>query len=175
MKERERWFKGTRTADYYQQTLDEAREKARTAEVIHPEDMPWEKSRQGKIKHVINERMENVQTVIDLYMQELPPGACSGKHRHMAEEVLFVLEGKGYDLHWDVDFELKDKYVWKPQAEPKKYEWEAGDLILVPVNTIHQHFNSDSDKPARLISATNCLYRRLGFNDLEQLEDAPEE
>jgi quercetin dioxygenase-like cupin family protein len=116
--------------------------------------------------------MENVETVIDLYMQELPPGGRSGKHRHMAEECLFILEGKGYDLHWDVEAELKDKYYWRVSSEPKKFEWEAGDLVIIPVNTVHQHFNADPEKPARFISAVNNLYRRLGYADLEQLEEA---
>ena len=56
----------------------------------------------------------------------------------------------------------------------KRYEWEAGDVIYIPPNTIHQHFNGDAAKPARLISAINRIYRHSGLNDLEQLEDAPE-
>jgi hypothetical protein len=44
----------------------------------------------------------------------------------------------------------------------------------VPPNTIHQHFNADPERPARLISAINRIYKQCGLNDLEQLEDAPE-
>ena len=53
-------------------------------------------------------------------------------------------------------------------------EWEAGDVIYIPPNTIHQHFNADPQRPARLISAINRIYKYCGLNDLEQLEDAPE-
>jgi uncharacterized RmlC-like cupin family protein len=56
----------------------------------------------------------------------------------------------------------------------KRYEWEAGDVIYIPPNTIHQHFNASKDKPVRLISAINRIYKYCGLNDLEQLEDAPE-
>src|SRR5947207_7074549 len=56
----------------------------------------------------------------------------------------------------------------------KRYEWEVGDVIYIPPNTIHQHFNADPRRPARLISATNRIYKYCGLNDLEQLEDAPE-
>jgi hypothetical protein len=56
----------------------------------------------------------------------------------------------------------------------KRYEWEAGDVIYIPPNTASQHFNSDPDKPARLISAVNRIFKAAGLNDLEQLEDAPE-
>jgi len=47
-------------------------------------------------------------------------------------------------------------------------------VIYIPPNTIHQHFNASGDKPVRLISAINRIYKYCGLNDLEQLEDAPE-
>ena len=83
-----------------------------------------------------------------------------------------MLEGRGYDLHQDCDVEITDTYHWKPQDEVKRYEWEAGDVIYIPPNTIHQHFNADPDRPVRLISAINRVYRFCGLNDLEQIEDA---
>ncbi len=107
-------------------------------------------------------------------MQIIPPGSRSGKHRHLAEECLYVVEGRGYDLHQDCDVEITDTYHWKPQAEVKRYEWEAGDVIYIPPNTIHQHFNASAEEPVRLISAINRIYKYCGLNDLEQVEDAPE-
>jgi gentisate 1,2-dioxygenase len=118
----------------------------------------------------MNTRMETV----DGYMQIIPPGSRSGKHRHLAEECLYVLEGRGYDLHQDCDVEITDTYHWKPQDEIKRFEWEAGDVIYIPPKTIHQHFNADPDRPVRLISAINRIYKNSGLNDLEQIEDAPE-
>jgi hypothetical protein len=47
-------------------------------------------------------------------------------------------------------------------------------VIYVPPNTIHQHVNADPDRPVRLISITNRIFKQTGLNDLEQLEDAPE-
>ena len=111
---------------------------------------------------------------VDAYMQIVPPGSRSGKHRHLAEECLYVVEGRGYDLHQDCDVEITDTYHWKPQAEVKRWEWEAGDVIYIPPNTIHQHFNTSTEKPVRLISAINRIYKYCGLNDLEQIEDAPE-
>ena len=139
-----------------------------------PEDMPWEMSRQGLLKHLINEGMNTRMETVDAYMLIIPPGSRSGKHRHLAEECLYVLEGRGYDLHQDCDVEITDTYHWKPQDEVKRYEWEAGDVIYIPPNTIHQHFNASAERPVRLISATNRIYKACGLNDLEQLEDAPE-
>jgi len=70
--------------------------------------------------------------------------------------------------------EITNTYHWKPQDEVKRWEWEAGDVIYIPPNTIHQHFNADPERPVRLISAINRIYKQCGLNDLEQLEDAPE-
>ena len=172
------WMSGTLSEPLYQNLLDDAVtapvRNSRRKKVVRPEDMPWEMSRQGLLKHLLNERMNTRMETVDAYMQVIPPGSRSGKHRHLAEECLYVLEGFGYDLHQDCDVEITDTYLWKPQAEIKRYEWEAGDVIYVPPSTIHQHFNGDARRPARLISCANRIYKNCGLNDLEQVEDAPE-
>ena len=172
------WKKGTENRPLYQGLLEDAARaparNAKRAKVVHPEEMPWEMARQGLLKHLMNEAMNTRMETVDAYMQIIPPGSKSGKHRHLAEECLYVLEGKGYDLHQDCDVEITDTYHWKPQDEIKRYEWEAGDVIYIPPNTIHQHFNADPDRPVRLISAINRIYNKFGLNDLEQLENAPE-
>ncbi|ATW27193.1 cupin domain-containing protein [Candidatus Formimonas warabiya] len=177
--ESEVWNKGSKTTTYYEDILKAAKERpekhAKLMKVIHPEDMPWEECCHGKIKHVINDEMDAISKAMNLYMQEIPAGSKSGKHRHMAEEVIFVLEGRGYDLHWDVDMKLTDRYEWIVAEEPKRFDWEAGDLIVIPVNTVHQHFNADPDHPARIMSAINNVYKMLDFDDLEQIEPAPEQ
>jgi len=172
------WMKGAVSGKLYQSLLDDARtapaRNAKRKKIVHPEEMPWEMSRQGLLKHILNEQMNTRMETVDAYMQIIPPGSRSGKHRHLAEECLYVLEGRGYDLHQDCDVEITDTYQWKPQGEVKRYEWEAGDVIYIPPNTIHQHFNADPDRPVRLISAINRVYKNSGLNDLEQIEDAPE-
>ncbi len=172
------WMRGAVSGKLYQNLLDDAKSaparNAKRKKIVHPEEMPWEMSRQGLLKHLLNEQMNTRMETVDAYMQIIPPGSRSGKHRHLAEECLYVLEGRGYDLHQDCDVEITDTYQWKPQAEVKRYEWEAGDVIYIPPNTIHQHFNADPERPARLVSAINRVYKNSGLNDLEQIEDAPE-
>jgi quercetin dioxygenase-like cupin family protein len=172
------WIRGSASRNLYQEQLDDVADQparnARRRKIIRPEDMPWEMSRQGLLKHLINEQMNTRMETVDAYMQIVPPGSRSGKHRHLAEECLYVLEGRGYDLHQDCDVEITDTYHWTPQAEVKRFDWEAGDVIYIPPNTIHQHFNADPERPVRLVSAINRIYKHCGLNDLEQLEDAPE-
>jgi len=172
------WLAGSAQGKHYQSLLEDAteapRRNAQRRKVVHPDEMPWEMSRQGLLKHLLNAAMNTRMETVDAYMQIIPPASRSGKHRHLAEECLYVVEGHGYDLHQDCDVEITDTYHWKPQDEVKRYEWEAGDVIYIPPNVIHQHFNASPDKPVRLVSAINRIYKSAGLNDLEQLEDAPE-
>ena len=172
------WKRGRSNQKLYQGKLEDAQSapsrNSRRKKVIHPEEMPWELSPQGLMKHLLNEGMNTRMETVDAYMLIIPPGSRSGKHRQLAEECLYVVEGRGYDLHQDCDVEITDTYHWKPQEELKRYEWEAGDVIYIPPNTIRQHFNADPERPVRLISVVNRIYKACGLNDLEQLENAPE-
>jgi quercetin dioxygenase-like cupin family protein len=172
------WKQGTASKKYYQDLLDDATAKpsrdGQRKKIVKPNDMPWEMSPQGLLKHVLNEQMDTRVETVDAYMQVIPPGSRSGKHRHLAEECLYVLEGNGYDLHQDCDVEITETYHWKPQEEIKKFTWAAGDVIYIPPNTIHQHINADPGKPARLMSVINRIFKDCGLNDLEQIENAPE-
>jgi quercetin dioxygenase-like cupin family protein len=171
-------MQGTLNEKFYQSLLTDAIEQpvrnAKRKKIIHPEDMPWEMSPQGLLKHLLNEQMNTRMETVDAYMQFIPPGSRSGKHRHLAEECLFVVEGRGYDLHQDCNAKMTDAVRWIPEDKVQRFEWEAGDTIYIPPNTIHQHFNADPKRPVRLISAINRIYKNCGLNDLEQLETAPE-
>jgi len=167
-----------KTADYYAERLQAAEKVRGTTDplktIVTPEDMPWENCRQGLVKHLVHEKMGTVENTLDIVMQIIPGGSRSGKHRHLGEEYMFILEGRGYSLHWDVEMELGEKYTWRVPQTPSKWEWETGDSVYIPPNTVHQHFNSDPDNPVRFLSAESRMIRYMGLDDLEQIEDAPE-
>ena len=174
------WLQGNQQGKYYQGLLDDAEQmparNSKRHKVVRPDDMPWEMARQGLLKHLLNESMNTRIETVDAYMQIIPPGSKSGKHRHLAEECVYVLEGRGYDLHQDCDVEITDTYHWKPQDEIKRYEWEAGDVIYIPPNTIHQHFNASSERPARaLVIKTKPMYMFMNMLFQHQVEPRPSE
>lgn len=185
--ESEEWTRGDRESDFYQGKLEESKRNPLAAhgdgplnKVVDPEEMPWEESPQGRIKHVINEEMSEGMDIpvkgTNIYVQEIPPGSRSGKHRHMSEELVFVLEGEGYDHHWDPTAIIREEYSWEYPDEPQRFDWRPEDVVYVPTNTAHQHFNASDDEPARLLCCQARVYNQLGygFNDLEQFETAPE-
>lgn len=140
--------------------------------VVLAEEMPFERSADGLIKHLVHHRMSTRECCIEAYMHFLKPGERSGKHRHMWEEILFVAEGSGHDLHWDLQFDCIDKFEWSWEPEPKKSAWERGDFIYVPPFTLHQHF-SDATEGARLIVISNRIIKEMGFDWFDQIENAP--
>ena len=140
--------------------------------VVAAEDQPFEHSPDGLIKHLVHEKMGTREQCVDAYMLFIKENSRSGKHRHMWEEVIFVAEGSGYDLHWDVKFDCIETYHWDWEKEPRKFEWQRGDFIYIPPFSIHQHFNTGKSE-ARLIVINNRIVKSMGFNWLDQIENAP--
>ncbi len=83
---------------------------------------------------------------IDAHVSEIVPGGNNNMHRHVNEAIIYILVGRGYTLM------QKDE-----TSEPIRVDWEAGDLLSPPLNWWHQHFNLDSEKPARYLAITNAL------------------
>ena len=63
------WRKGRNNQKLYQALLDDAStapaRNAKRKKVVHPEDMPWEMSRQGLLKHLLNEGMNTRMETVD--------------------------------------------------------------------------------------------------------------
>src|SRR5436190_1507125 len=68
---------------------------------------------------------------LQVHFVEIPAGKSNHGHGHQNEAVFYILRGKGYEIHDDV-----------------KYPWEAGDLAVVHVDSVHRHFN-DGDETAK--------------------------
>ena len=176
LEERHAAHVGSKTANFRTEDIANSAEYRKAyefaASVVAPEDQPFENSPDGLIKHLVHEKMNTREHCVDAYMQFIQPGSRTGKHRHMWEEVIFVAEGSGYDLHWDVKFDCLEKYEWDWETEPKKSEWTRGDFIYIPPFSIHQHFNTGTSE-ARLIVISNRIVKAMGFNWLDQVEKAP--
>jgi quercetin dioxygenase-like cupin family protein len=146
---------GSTKYDWFLKNLaDENRREAEAPRVIKAADVKWESTRQGRQKWYINHWTDVVAPAFDLVVTEVEPGGHSGQHRHIFEEMLLVLDGKGYDMQ-----------------ENTRQQWAAGDIICVPPMIAHQHF-AEGDKPARLLSVWS---RELGhefLGGIEHLADA---
>ncbi|MDO8635202.1 MAG: cupin domain-containing protein [Dehalococcoidia bacterium] len=143
--------------DFYMRTLsDQTKWRQNAIRIIKSKERPWEETRMGRIKYLSHPNISTGLLLFDSFLQEIPPGGVSGKHRHVSEEVHYILEGRGYDIH-----------------DGKQWDWDTNDVVFIPVNTVHQHFNADPKKPARFISVQSRLYHYCGHGGFEHMEDAP--
>jgi len=163
-------------ADFYAKALEASKEFRREYQerknVVKHSEMPMERSADGLIKHIINEGMNTKECAIDIYMQFIAANKATGTSRHLTEEVAFVIEGKGYDLHYDVKFRCEEAFVWEWDTEPKKFEWGPGDFIYIPPYCAHKRFNTDSENEARVVVINSRMMRAIGFDWFDQLEPA---
>ncbi len=143
--------------------------------VVKPSDTKWETTRDGRVRVITSRERTDIRAhSVDLTQQEIAPGSRSAKHWHMADEVHYVVSGRGTSLHWDVEAEIEDRYYARIAKEPSRWEIAAGDLLYVPQNTVHQHRNDDPRQPLVLVSAQNRLFKLLGYDSVVYLEQAPE-
>ncbi|MBI4288329.1 MAG: cupin domain-containing protein [Chloroflexi bacterium] len=113
---------------------------------------PW--PRKGGMGALI--RLEGSEDSNDSYVCEIPPGGTLKPQRHLFEEVIFVIQGRGATT------------IWTDGGAKQTFEWQEGSLFSPPLNVWHQHFNGQGDKPARFMGITNRpvainLYRNLDF------------
>ena len=167
---------GDATMNIYSEWLEESAEFRKDYRqrltVLKAKDMPFENSPDGLLKHMVHEKLDTTECCLDVYMQFVPPGGASGKSRKLAEQIVYVAEGSGHDLHWDVEFEVDVDFHWSWHDEPRKFEWTRGDFIFIPAYTVKQHFNTDPDNEARLIVMTNRIFKAMGLDWIEQIENA---
>lgn len=97
--------------------------------------------------------LEGTGDLAGAYVCEIEGGKELKPQRHLYEELIFVLTGRGATSVW---------YEGWPKIT---FEWEEGSLFAVPLNSWHQHYNADRQMPARFLSVNTSpivlsLYRQ---------------
>ena len=171
--ERERAHAEVGHVDFYSEAVRQSeafrKEYDGYRNVVKSADMPLERCADGLLKHIIHEKMKTKEMCLDIYMHFIPAGRKSGKHRHLSEEVFYVVEGSGHDLHWDVKFDCKDTIEFEWETQPRKFEWTVGDFVYIPPYCAHQHLNTGTGE-ARLVVMNSRIVKAMGFDWFEQLE-----
>jgi len=139
--------------------------------VVHSDDNTWQDTPLGRVKVLSSlEKADLRNFSVDVFELEIPAGGRSGRRWHMADEILHVISGSGYSLHWEVGADIAEKYYARIANEPTRHEFKSGDTLYVPQNTVAQHFSSDG-QPLHMLSAQNRIFKMLGYDNVAFLDD----
>ena len=80
-------------------------------------------------KTPINPGHSRVTQAIECHLNIIAPHGEGQKHGHMNSAVLYIIKGKGHDVH-----------------EGRRMDYEAGDAAIVENACVHQHFNDGDEE-----------------------------
>lgn len=101
------------------------------------------------------------QEVDDSYVVEIAPGESLKPQRHLYEEVIYVVSGRGATS------------VWNPGQERVTFEWKEGSLFAIPLNAFHEHANGDGSQPALLLGVTSAPILMNLYHNREFIFNCP--
>lgn len=136
--------------------------------VVRPEERAWRDERavghedsspQSRAKWMLGPGDEPFLTqTVQAHFVEIDPGGANGGHGHQNEAAFYILQGRGYEVH-----------------DGRRYEWSAGDLVVVHNDSRHQHFNASPDQPAlALVLKAKALWMFLGLTQQGKRGSIPE-
>ena len=143
---------------YVRQFQEECYWRQNVPQVIKQSQRQWYDTRNGRtlwFLHPEHPELETGMKLFEAYVQELPPGGRSGKHRHMGDELHFIIEGEGYE-----------------EIDGVRWDWGEQDVVAIPNLATHQSFNASPDRPAKFLSYKSRTFDYASFAGIEHFEDA---
>ena len=151
-------YKGVAAKLYEEQVRFSAKEEKQRREgkvLVKGKGLKFSRTPMGCLAYVVDPRLGFHVSVISTLLADMPPRKRSGCHRHLYEEINYVMSGSGYSIIND-----------------QKYDWEAGDAMSIPVFAWHQHFNTGKEPVRFLIHSTRPCMEKFGHMVTQQGEIA---
>lgn len=95
-------------------------------------------------------------TTLGIHLSEVPAGGEKQGHRHLDEATFYIVSGRGWT-------ELRQG----DDVPDQRVDWKAGDVIAIPANAWHKHYNASSDEPALQLAFKNTRFLRKIFHSRE--------
>jgi hypothetical protein len=117
--------------------------------VVTPADTAWERNPLGRVRILPSPEREDVRTFsVDVFELSIPAGSRP-------------------------EAEIAERYYARIAKEPTRHDFEQGDILYVPQNTVAQYFAANGT-PLLLLSGQNRMFKMLGYDKTVFLENAPE-
>lgn len=134
---------------------DERRRLRELPRIIKSSRIPWKGGPRMFNKMLLQPKDGGIQSVF-VHLKELLPGTESQIHGHQNDALMYILQGRGYDIQ-----------------DGEKIEWQGGDLAIIRGGTVHQHACT-SDIPARVLifkPKSLFMFANLIYQELVQAAD----
>src|SRR5437867_313343 len=69
-------------------------------------------------------QLQGMEGLSGMYTVEIPPAGALNTEKHIYDELMYVLQGRGTTEVWN-----------RPNGPRKTFEWETGTLFAPPLNT----------------------------------------
>lgn len=126
--------------------FNEEHERRASRVLVKSSELCFEPTAMGNIAYVVDRRIGFHVKALSTVVAEIPVAKRSGAHRHLYDEIDYVLAGRGKCIVNDQTFEVK-----------------KGDTLAIPVFAWHQYFNT-GDIPFRILAhSTRPAMENLGL------------
>ncbi len=92
---------------------------------------------------------------LNIYVLEIPSGGSTAPQKHLFEETVYVLSGRGSTV------------IEGPGGQRHSFEWGPHSLFALPLNARYRHHNASGSEPARFASVTNLPMMMNAFHNEE--------
>ena len=97
-------------------------------------DQEWRGGPQLFDKSIVNPMKTDIAQSIETHISVIAPKGTGQRHGHMNSAIFYCLRGRGYDIH-----------------DGKRFDYEAGDIMVVENGCVHQHFNASENEDLVLL------------------------
>lgn len=113
--------------------FEEEKRRRASKVLVKSEDLKFEPTVMGPIAYVVDPRIGFHAKALATSLMQIDEGTHSGSHRHLYDEILYVVRGSGRAI-----------------VDDRSYDIKAGDSLSIPLFAWHQFFSTS--EPLLLLS-----------------------
>lgn len=138
--------------DALRDELHEAKVQTHGAKIVKfAKDMEWSPNKAGRSAIMVSGFEGFAVKTMHSFVSEIKPGGNYGPHRHSSEAIMYCISGEAYTV-----------------IDGVRYDWKAGDCLMVPSLSWHQHFNASDTEVMRYYATSNWpMTVSAGLGNLE--------